>query len=218
MNRSLHYHGFIDACIGCGLKNEAADALYKKAGIAGRITGGLLGRGSRALRTAKVLTHKELRNLGRSIGVVADKSRKYVTTQANRIGTAIGNSYKDFSTDLASSFAAKGGRMPKFPKTKKLLSGMGEVVTSPMASSYRFITKHPVISTVGGVGLGAYLGNPTDLDDKNSVERMRMRTLTPSEKIMYERNANGLGLPGLGLDPMYFTGQNPNSMLQYLRY
>jgi len=217
MTRQLYYRGFIDACASCGLKKEAADALYKEAGL-GIGLGLFFGTADRLGRVVARTGVNLAKGTAKATGKLLRAGGNRLLSGARWLGSGTASTYREFARDFAREFAAAGGKVPSFPRTTKILKGLGGAALSPTQTTYNFIKKHPVISTIGGIGLGAYLGNPVDLDDRESVERMRMRTLTPSEKIMYDRYANGLGLPGLGLDPMYFNSSDPNSLLQYLRY
>lgn len=224
MRNTPHYHGFIDTCASLGIEKSAADRLYKTAaastflgsliGGLGRLTGSSLRNTVSLARGAKNYASLAADVTGRALG----ESGRFIVTQGGRAARAAGRAANQAANTFGSGYAAAGGPAINIPIPKNLFRRIGTAVTSPTTTVYNFIKKHPLISAAGGVYLGASAVSP-DQDDRDSVERMRMRTMTPSEKAMYERYGSGTSLPGFGLDPMYFNGgSDARNMLNYLDY
>lgn len=230
-----YYRGFIDACVSHGMDKRAAELLYKQGqGAGGKVLPGIfrtLGRGSaatgagaealakgtaelasKAYRGASELGHSAVRNTERAINATTDAVRKATTEARNYYREGV-NEWRAAngkpplppveSPAAAASGAAAPGAAGKFSFKKMFY---------PARYLGHFIKKHPYASTIGSGVLMAYLTNKANNAEDNK-DKSKVPTLTPSEKMLLDRSNSGMDLPGLGLDPRFFTGSYYDSYL-----
>lgn len=215
-----HYRGFIEACMSYGMDKNAADMLYKQAALGpfARGTARRVGRGA-----AKAV------GVAETAGEWAGKARDYASRQARRAVTAVedaanatGQAVRNAANDVKAGYreavneyrAARN--LPPLPEPVAPAAAVSRFTFKkffhPARALGLYIKKHPYASTVASGLLAAYLTNKANnAEDKKS--KSKLPTLTPTEKLMYDRANSGMDLPGLGLDPRFFTGSYYDSYL-----
>ena len=220
-NNDFYYTGFIEACTSRGLDKCASDKLYKQAqamrllgkGLgylfnAARWGGGKVVGFGRGAKNMAGTAGRMAKDVG---GVIADVGRSGKAALGG-YGRSIASGFKDVVPPVTRLAWAKrlGIGSSKFlPKTWAYITNLKR----PFAATMNFVGKHPVIGTLGAMGIGAYLTNKVNQDSMEDMEKSKMPALTPSEKAMYDRYDSGMNLPGLGLDPAYFTGSYYNAYM-----
>lgn len=204
---NMHYIGFVQTCISCGINKAAADRLYKEAAPAPKpfmqTVGRLFGRGANKAEAGARAAKETAVDLAR-------KGKQLAFETGSVVAKPVVNTYraaKQVAQKGVADFSAgwREIRPSVPPKPGKDSISLIETVGYPWKKLTSFIRKHPVLSAGGAMATGAYFAHGADMDsiDRN---RSRMPTMTPSEKLMHERAANGYGLPGLGLDPELLSG------------
>lgn len=217
-NKTMHYLGFVHACKECGIEKSAADRLYKSAQGAGarraargieslfRRFGASSARGAGHVEEIARATGERARQIARSTRSGLSRGYHAVADPAVRAAIQTRDAYRAASRGFRAGWRGVRPLTAAEEAAARERAMAKSLSFSPWKATGRFIMKHPIISTVGGITLGAGVtnwANRTMMDENKS----KLPTLTPSEKLMFERAYNGFDLPGLGLDPTFFQGE-----------
>lgn len=220
-NRDFYYKGFIEACTSRGLEKHAADELYKQAqwwlrvgrGLgylfnAARWGGGKIVAAGRGAKSVAGTVGRTLQDVGHYTAEYGRAGKAAIGAAGRAIGTG-------FEQTVPAVTRARWSSMLGLDKSN-FLPRFGTSIASlkhPFTAATNFVGRHPVIGTLGAMGIGAYLTNKANQASMADREKARAPALTPSEKAMYDRYDSGMNLPGLGLDPAYFSGSYYNTFM-----
>jgi hypothetical protein len=221
MGNDFYYRGFVEACASRGLEKQAADDLYKQAQAWLQVGRGL-GHAFNIARRAGgyvATAGRKAREAASAVGRAAVDVGHY-TADLGRAGkAAIGAAGRSMATGFEQTVPAitraRWSSMLGLGRSN-FLPRLGSSVASlrhPFTAAMGFVGRHPVVGTLGAMGIGAYLTNKANQASMMDREKAKVPALTPSEKAMYDRYDSGMNLPGLGLDPSYFTGTYTNSYM-----
>ena len=239
MKSKAYYDGFMSTCQRYGLEKSAATRLYKEADW----SSWLGSKGKAMLHGLGVASRWTGRRLGKAIGWTAKETpevAKVVTDTAKKIYRPVANfaratvvpatryvwsgekrTLKNTARDILREIENQTGPINRswLNAAKKSVNAVTSVRNLPKWYVKKILMKHPYLGSMPIAGAGYWAARGNNAAQNEELQNSALRTLTPSEQLMYQNSMSDLGgYSGVGLDPGILSGGGSMNLNQLLRH